>query len=85
MGDDQGSANCNGQVLPPTDPFSIINVLQALAQIGAGGREARWRRRVGVACGPGAKSGPDPKLGAEPESGRGVGPKSRRGPAFPIQ
>src|SRR5260370_39572505 len=37
-GDDQGSANCNGQALPPSDPCSIITVSEALAQRGAGGR-----------------------------------------------
>ena len=36
MEDKQGLPN-GGQVLPPTDPFSVLNVLRALAQIGAGG------------------------------------------------
>ncbi len=35
--EDKPSLDNNGQVLPPTDPFSVLNVLHALAQTGLGG------------------------------------------------
>jgi hypothetical protein len=37
MGEKQGLPDNTGQVLPPTDPFSVFNVLRALVQLGAGG------------------------------------------------
>src|SRR5260370_42391550 len=68
MGDKSGLDN-NAQVLPPTDPFSVINVLRAAAQMGLGGPAG-----PALAAGELAARVAQARNGIRPQSGAGGGP-----------
>src|SRR5215472_12743073 len=78
MEDKQGLRN-GGQVLPPTDPFSVLNVLRALVQIGAGGppgsalSAGELATRVAQARSGASQSG---SQGGTPAQGAGQNPQS---------
>src|SRR5260370_25241157 len=70
MGDKSGLDN-NAQVLPPTDPFSVINVLRAAAQMGLGGPAG-----PALAAGELAARVAQARNGIRPQSGAGVAPQA---------
>ncbi len=99
MGDKSGLDN-NAQVLPPTDPFSVINVLRAVAQMGTGGptggamaasdlaaRVAQVRNRTALQ----RRAGPAPRATSElaarvaQAQNRSLGPNQNQGVAQPSQ
>jgi hypothetical protein len=86
MGEKQGLPDNNGQVLPPTNPFSVLNVLRALAQIGTGGPAGSALAAGDLAARVAqAQNGTPPQGGAPAQSGAGVVPAQNQGGAQPSQ
>jgi hypothetical protein len=66
MGEEQGLPNNNGQVLPPTNPFSVTNILHLLTQLGAGGPAGGTASAADLAAQVAlARNGASPQVGAQ--------------------